>query len=334
MLKKSFVFVLLAFCLLATSCSKPDDPQGFGTFDAEKIEDFQNDEKTEDFVEKRIQELSAKWDAQNSDSEIAKLNNTRGNDHLSEETVQLLLNCIALSEKTDGLLDITLYPLTRLWGFEGNEPKIPQEMLMSLMFSKCGMDTISVSDNKFTLDQFTMLNPSAVTKGYAADLIASELKKDGCKAALIRLEDHVRTVGNRDEGKKWNVALTDPFKNDRVFSYVSVDGDLSVATKGTFRNYFEEDGKRYCDIFDPRNGKPIDNDLTSVTVICESGITADAYATACIILGSKEAAEFYQNTDGFELVMVKNDGAILVSEGISNSITFSKSDQEVEVIKK
>lgn len=334
MFKKSIVFILLAICLLTTSCSKQDNPRGFSPINAEEVETFENDEKTKTFIEKRAKEMNAKWDAQDTESEIAKLNNTRANDHLSDETIQLLLKCISLSEKTDGLLDITLYPLTRLWGFEGKDPKIPQDMLVSLMFSKCGMDTISVSDNKFTLNQFTMLNPSAVTKGYSADLIAAELEKEDCKEALIKFEDHVRTFGKREDGKKWNVALTDPFKNDQIFSYVSVDGGISVSTKGTFRNYFEEEGKRYCDIFDPRNGKPVDNDLVSVTVIGESGITADAFATACLIMGSKDAAKFYQNNEGFEFVMVLNDGKIQVSEGIADSITFSKSDQEFQIIKK
>ncbi len=336
MLKKSCVVIFLAICLFTTSCAKQDEKHN-GNFDpmnTAEIETFENDEKTEEFIEKRIKELKAKWDPQNSESEIAKLNNTRSSSHLSDETVNLLLNCISLSEKTNGLLDITLYPLTRLWGFESKEPKKPQDMLTSLMISKCGMDTISVSDNLFTLDQFTMLNPSVVTSGFAADLIAADLEKDGCRSVLIKFDDHVRTVGTSEDGEKWNVALTDPFHNDQIFSYVSVEGGRSVATKGTFQNYFEEDGKRYCDIFDPRNGNPVDNDLISVTVISESGITSDAYATVCLIMGSEDAAKFYQTTDGFEIIMVLNNGEIQASEGIANSLTFSNANQEVKVIKK
>lgn len=336
MLKKTCVFIFLAISLLATSCSNQDTSgsEKFTPLDSDQIETFENDDKTAKFIENRIAELNAKWDAQNSESEIAKLNNTRSNSHLSDETVNLLLNCITVSEKTDGLLDITLYPLTRLWGFESDEPKKPQDMLISLMITNCGMDTITVSNNLFTLEQFTMLNPSAVTQGFAADLIASDLEEEGCKQALIKFDDHVRTFGTREDGRKWNVALTNPFQKDQTFSYLSVDGGLSVSTKGTFQNYFEEDGKRYCDIFDPRNGKPVDNDLVSVTVISESGITADAFATACLIMGSEDATKFYQKNDGFEIVMVLNNGKIQASQGIADFLVFFNPDQEVKVIKK
>ena len=336
MFKKSCIFLLLVFCLLLSSCSEPNKNE-CGSFDplkGEEIETFKNDEKIEKFIEQRAAELKAKWDAGNAESEIAKLNNTRGNENLSEDTKKLLLDCISLSKKTDGLFDITLYPLIRLWGFDTNEPKIPQEMLVSLMASKCGMDTISVADNKFVLDQFTMISVNAVINGNSADVIAAELEKDGAEAALIKIGSHVRTVGNKVDGKKWNVALKDPFKEDQIFSCVSVDGGLSVSTRGTFQNYFEEDGKRYCDVFDPRNGNPIENDLASVTVICESGITADAFANASLVMGSKEASEFYRDNGNFEIIMVLNDGKVKVSEGIADAVVFATPDQDVEVIKK
>ena len=336
MMKKSYFFLFLVICLILTSCSNQDKDEfeKFPSMDFNAIESFENNDKTEKFIESRSSELFSKWDPQNSESEIALFNNSRNNSHLSEETIQLLLNSISLSEKTNGLLDITLYPLTRLWGFESDEPKKPQDVLVSLMISKCGMDTISVADNLFTMDQFTILNPSAITKGYAADLIAKELEDDGCSRALIKFEDHVRTLGTKEDEKKWNVALTDPFQPEQAFSYVSVNGGVSVSTKGTFRNFFEEEGKRYCDIFDPRNGNPVDNDLVSVTVISESGVTADAFATACLIMGSKDAAEFYKNNDGFEIIMVSVDGQIQASKGIVDSIIFSDSNLEVKVIEK
>lgn len=336
MLKKSCIYIFLALCLLLSSCaeSKKVESGGFDPLKAEEIETFQNDENTEKYIEKRITELSAKWDAGNSESEIAKLNNTRESASLSEDTKKLLLDCISLSEKTDGFFDVTLYPLIRLWGFDTDEPKIPQEMLVSLMASKCGMDTISFVESNFVLDQFTMINVNAVVNGNSADVIASELEKEGTKEALIKIGSHVRTLGNKKDGKKWNVALTDPFKEDQIFSYVSVDGGLSVSTRGTYQNYFEEDGKRYCDVFDPRNGGPIDNDLVSVTVICESGITADAFANACLVMGSKDAAKFYRDNGNFEIIMVMNDGSVKASEGIADALVFSTAYQDVEVIKK
>ena len=130
------------------------------------------------------------------------------------------------------------------------------------------------------------------------------------------------------------MALTDPFKPEQAFSYVSVSGGVSVSTKGTFRNFFEEGGKRYCDIFDPRSGNPVDNDLVSVTVISESGVAADAFATACLIMGSKDAAEFYKSNGGFEIIMVSVDGQVQASKGIVDFIVFSDSDFEVKVIEK
>ena len=278
--------------------------------------------------------MENKWDPKNQDGEIAKFNNTRSNSHLSDETVKLLLNCISLSERTNGKLDITLYPLTRLWGFESDAPQKPEDMLVSLLKTKCGMDTISVSNNLFTLDEYTMLDPSAVTNGYAADLIASELVDLGCKSAVFNIGDHTRTVGKNNNGEDWKVSLADPFESEKSFAEISVSGNTSVSTKGSFQCYFEEDGKRYCNILDPKNGRPVDGDLVAATGVCKEGIAADAYALTCFILGAKDAEEFYRERSDFEMILVLNNGEIRVSEGLVDNFVPSDQNKKVTVIGK
>ncbi len=341
-MKKTSVFALvILFSLLLVSCSKPTATSTTEEHFLLKSREgtasilvFEDQEKYTNQFNARLDELKGKWDPKNKDSDIAKFNNTRSNSHLSDETIKLLLNSITLSDRTDGKLDITLYPLTRLWGFESDEPKVPQSALVSLLVTKCGMDTISVSNNMFTLDQYTMLDPSAITSGFAADLISNELVNDGCASAMFQIEDHIRTIGKHPDQKKWEVPLVDPFEKAESFGNVLVDGEVSVSVKGAFQNYFVEDGKRYCNIFDPESGQPVDNDLIAAFVICKDGVSADAYATACFILGSKKAEKFYRDSNDFELILVLNDGEVRISQGIQESVQLLASDKKIKVIKK
>lgn len=341
-MKKIIISLILVCAVLISSCdqetTKLEKEKAMLTVDAfetkAEFTPYENQDKAAQFFKFKIQELDAKWDPKNKDGEIAKLNNTRDCSHLSDETIQLLLDCIVLSEETDGKLDITLYPLTRLWKFESDEPKKPDSMLTSLMISKCGMDTITVNSGNFELGNFTMLDASAVTKGYAADLIAAGLVANDCNSAVFSIGDHIRTVGKNPDQEKWTVYLFDPFEGKDPYATLSLDGDLSVSTKGTYQKYFEEDGKRYCNIFDPKTGEAVDGDLIAATVICKEGIVADAYATACFIMGGEEAKNFYRDNDGFELILVYKNGDVFVSEGISDSYKLSDNDQEFEVIKK
>lgn len=338
--------LVLTVCFSLFSCSNQDVPVSTdtniiaeeGDFHSSKgtanIKTLEQEHKYSDYFSTRLAELQSKWDPKNTDGEIAKLNNTRSSSHLSDETIALLNRCIFLSEQTDGKFDITLYPLTRLWGFESDAPQKPQSPLISLLISKCGMDTISVSNNVFSLEQFTMLDPSAVSNGYAADLISEELLKMGCESSMLQIEDHIRVIGKGLENGQWEVMLSDPFEKRDHFAKLYLDGNRSVSTKGSFQNYFIEDGERYCDIFDPKSGKPVDNDLVSATVICKNGIDADAFATACFVLGSKDAAKLYQDLDDIELILVLKDGEVRVTEGIADSFKLVDFNEKVKVIKR
>jgi len=235
---------------------------------------------------------------------------------------------------TDGRFDITLYPITKLWGFEGSEPKKPQDILVSLLVTKSGMDTVTYSDGTFSLDKYTMLDPSAVTKGYASDLISAELSDLGCDAALFSIGEHFRTVGTRPDGKNWTVPLTDPFERSSQFATLEVSGNTSVSAKGAYQRYFEEGGKRYCNILDPKSGNPVDNDLISVIVVCDSGIKAEAFATACFVAGSKDAEAFYKSSGDFEMILVLKDGQIRSTEGLADALTLADSKTQIKVIKK
>ena len=349
-MKKVLIFALvLLVCISLFSCSNQDfsdhvDLEAYtGTEELGEYRSLRGtssfiavdaDPEYSDYFSSRLEELLSKWNPGNPNGEIGMLNNTRGSSHLSGETVTLLKRCFSLSKQTDGKLDITLYPLTRLWGFDSDAPKKPEIVLISLLISKCGMDTFSVTNNAVSLEQFTMLDPSAVVNGYAADLISDELLNLGCKGAMLQIEDHVRIFGKKANNEKWNVKLNDPFENKDCFGSILLQGNCSVSTKGSFQHYFQEDGKRYCNILDPKSGHPVDNDLVSATVICKDGIDADAFATACFILGSKDAAKFYEKTNNVELILVLKNGEVHVSEGIVDSFMLVDSDTKVKVIKK
>ena len=152
----------------------------------------------------------------------------------------------------------------------------------------------------------------------------TSLEETGVTSALMSLGGNVMTLGVKPDGSSWTVAITDPFSPDSLIASLHVT-DQAVVTSGNYEKYFEENGKRYHHILDPKTGCPAESGLVSVTVLCENGAWADALSTACFVLGPDGALALRddladQGTD-FELILVTDDGRVLYTDGLADAFT-------------
>lgn len=249
----------------------------------------------------------------NRSSIISAFNNNR--DTTANEMFTEVFNLAQeISAKTGGAFDITVAPLVNAWGFGFNEGELPDSATVEELRSKVGYTTVALVDGKLVKqDPGTMLDCSAIAKGFGCDMVARMFDSRNITDYMIEIGGEVVTKGLNDRGTAWNISISKPTENttgshndhQRI---VAISGK-AMATSGNYRNFRIENGKKYAHTIDPRTGHPVQHSLLSATVIAENCATADAYATSFMVMGLEKAIEqckkdsieaffIYSNEDG------------------------------------
>lgn len=235
------------------------------------------------------------------------------------EVVQLAQQ---VSEQSGGALDITLYPLEKLWGFYGDDiPVLPEEKQIDECMSCIGYKNLVFKNGGLEkLNQDVCIDLGAIAKGFAIAEACRILREEGITSALVDAGGDIGTIG-KIKGKGWGIGIRDP-RSDGNIGVVQVS-DLAVVTSGDYERFFIQDGIRYCHILDPRTGYPA-RKLMSTTVIYPDPVLADAWATALFVMGPQEGMKLVEQMPGMETVMVTADQEILFSSGLEKGLTVIK----------
>ncbi len=281
--------------------------------------------QTQELV-RHIQALDAELSATNPQSPVYTLNQN-GSGQVPQELADLLAASLELSQQTNGALDLSVYPLVRLWGFPTETYRVPSEEEIAAALAYVGSEHIHQDGCNIQLDAGTQLDFGAVAKGYAGQVCADLLAENGVEAALLSLGGNVQTLGSKPDGSDWAIGITDPDNPSTYFATLRLSGTHSIVTSGGYNRYFEFNGQRYHHILDPSTGKPAHSGLASVTVVTSDGFLADALSTALYVLGLEQAAALYRSRADFEAVFVTDSGGVYVTEGLTDA--FSGSSYEV-----
>ena len=230
------------------------------------------------------------------ESEISKFNCFQDTSwfDISKDFAFVVQKSIEIGKLSNGALDITIGPLVNLWGFgpEDRPKEVPDDKLISEQMQFVGLDKISVKINNKSgriKKRFSAIkiDLSATAKGFGVDKISEFLETKGLTNFMVEIGGEVRTKGKNDKNQFWQIGISTPSQLGGIERVLPLNS-LSLATSGDYWNYFEENGKRYSHTIDPATGKPITHNLASVSVIHESCLMADGFATAIEVLGAEK----------------------------------------------
>ena len=249
-------------------------------------------------VDSVLKVINSTFSVFDTNSLISRIN--RGEDLIpNNDFLTVLKASLEISNQTHGAFDCTCQPLIELWGFgrENKKTVVPQTQTDSVK-QFVGSKLVNIQNGRVVkADPRVQLNFNAIAKGYAVDQVAKFLNGQGYADCIVEIGGEVVARGTKN-GKPWRVGIQVPTDTPDGPAESSESFDLqdrAVATSGNYRNYFEQDGVRYTHILDPVTGKPEQTNLLSVTVIAPDCLTADAYATAFMVLGMEESRKVLES---------------------------------------
>lgn len=200
-----------------------------------------------------------------------------------------------VSEKTGGLFDVTVAPLVNAWGFGFTKKASVDSAMIDSLLNFVDYKMIRLQGNKLikTKPQ-TMLDFNAIAQGYSVDVLTAYLESMGINNYLVELGGEVKAKGKKNN-ENWKVGVDQPNENnisERKLEAIINLNNKALATSGNYRKFYEENGKKYAHILDPHSGYPAKQDLLSATVLAADAITADAYATAFMVMGLERSKQF------------------------------------------
>lgn len=231
-----------------------------------------------------------------SDSDLETFNHAAAGCYaMPAPILQLVEYGTELARKTDGAFDVTLEPLITLWGFgaKSRGQQVPDDAALARVREQYGYQHLQVRDGQLCKDRDAIqVDLNSMAAGYAVDHIAAMLESKGVSSYLVEVTGELKAVGRKPDGAPWRIAIEAPQSDVRaVQQIVELDG-LSVSTSGDYRNYFEQDGRRFSHTLDPRQAAPINHTLASVTVVTPSAMEADGLSTLLMVLGPEEGLRF------------------------------------------
>ena len=258
----------------------------FGTFYHITYES-ENDLKTD--IDVTLQAVDRSLSPFNPQSVITAINNNTCME-VDPMMKEVFLLAKEVSKETRGAFDITVAPLVNLWGFGFKTGMDVSDEKVDSLLAYVGIDNVELVDNTIRkVHPETMLDCSAIAKGYGVDAVGMYLERQGIKNYMVEIGGEVRVRGTNPQGELWHIGINrptdDPTNTNNEVEQVLQVTQLAMATSGNYRNFYEKDGKKYAHTIDPRTGYPVQHSILSSTVLAQDCATADAYATAFMVLG-------------------------------------------------
>ena len=243
--------------------------------------------------------------------------------HISEDLAALLSEGLDITRESDGAFDIAIAPLTSLWDFTAEDPKVPDDAAIQKALPLCSSDGVTIDGQDITLPSDDIqFDVGAIAKGYIADRMKDLLVKKGVKSAIINLGGNVLCIGSKPDGTPFKVGIQKPFADRNETEAVMDITGKSVVSSGIYERCFKQGGKLYHHILNPQTGYPYENGLISVTIISDQSVDGDALSTTCFALGLEDGLKFAEKK-GVQAVFITEDYELHYTDGFQDEINVT-----------
>ena len=243
--------------------------------------------------------------------------------HISEDLASLLSQGLSITRESDGAFDIAIAPLTSLWDFTAEDPKVPDDAAIQKALPLCSSDGVTIDGQDITLPSDDIqFDVGAIAKGYIADRMKDLLVKKGVKSAIINLGGNALCIGSKPDGTPFKVGIQKPFADRNETEAVMDITGKSVVSSGIYERCFKQGGKLYHHILNPQTGYPYDNGLISVTIISDQSVDGDALSTTCFALGLEDGLKFAEKK-GVQAVFITEDYELHYTDGFQDEINVT-----------
>ncbi len=285
-----------------------------------------------------ISNLESKISWRIQDSDISKINLSSGEQPvvIDETTTNILINCLDIAKKSNGAFDPTILPISSLWNFDDDLNQVPNNDYIKTFLQYVNFENLEVDSEKntaFLNNSHASIDLGAAGKGAAVDAAINAYKNLEIDGGIISAGGScIGVFGKKPTSPYWNIAIRDPIK-----AFENTQGEVGIisvkegfiSTSGSYEKYFEQNGKLYHHILNPKTGYPVENNLLSVTVVCNSGVLSDCLSTACFVLGPENSSDLLTQYDAYA-VFIDNDKNIILSNGAEK--IFNLTDEQFNVL--
>jgi len=227
--------------------------------------------------------------------------------------LKMVLESLNFSALSNGAFDITVGPLVDLWGFGPKAKSDPTQVKIDSIKSYVGYKRLTLQEKRLIKsDPRIQLDCGAIAGGYASDIIADYLQKQGVDDYMVEIGGEVVLHGRNPKGSKWRIGINKPTDDststNNDIEKLLILTDKALSTSGNYRSFYVKDGKKYAHTIDPHTGYPVQHSLLSATILANDCFTADALATACMVLGVDASMKLIENLPDIEAFFIYNEG--------------------------
>lgn len=279
-----------------------------------------------------FQRLHAITNNFDENSQVSKISQMAGKDKVAvdPDLVYIIKLSQDVAAKLDDSFDITVGPLSALWGIGHKGDYVPSQTEINKVLPLVNYRLIEVDDKANTVylpKPGMMLDLGGVAKGYATDKAIEVLKSKGITSALVNAGGDVRVIGNKPDGKPWRIGIQDPRNADGITAKLAMTEWDTMETSGDYQRFIMKDGVRYSHILNPRTGwQP--REVASVTMVTNSSTYGDVLSKPIFVLGVEKGLALLKQFPGNEAVIVTMDGKIIVTPGLEGKIELSPGENQ------
>ena len=317
----SFLSLLLISCNVDSSNYKRIQGDAFGTTYQVIVESESNSSKIKQSIDSIFEVVNNSMSTYRSNSTISKVNESQNPVKVDSHFIEVFKKSKDIWKLSNGYFDPTAGSIVNLYGMgPNNKIQSINEYKIDSVMQYVGLDKVYLNQQNFIVktDENVYIDFNAIAKGYSVDLIKDLLININSNNFLIEVGGELITMGVNEKNKKWKVAIQNPVDLNSYYSEIILDG-MSLATSGNYRKFRidSETGVRYAHIVNPINGQSMSNNILSASVIANSCIEADAWATSLMLMDPMEAIEIINNIADIE---------VLILTAINDQIIPIKSD--------